>query len=299
MTNNEEIKKKWAERDRVTRAITKDGLFRAAAIHNTVSVQSAHDRHSLDPLRTLVLSRAMAGASLMASFLKGEERVVLMAEGDGEVKTVYAEALQVGEVRGYAVLNKTPAEERTGPLGKGLFKVQRIMYGKQEPVTGIVELHRGDITSDLSHYLTQSEQIPSAFIFDMTFDEQDRPLQSVGLLVQAMPGARPEDIFKVYDNLDYLDRLTEFADKGYSPEDILRAVMPSEIDVLSNTPVDFFCRCSLDRFKSILLTIGYEEVAAMQASGQNELVCQYCSERYYLSEEDFTELKEQLLARRN
>lgn len=299
MTNNEEIKKKWAERDRVTRAITKDGLFRAAAIHNTVSVQSAHDRHSLDPLRSLVLARAMAGASLMASFLKGEERVVLMAEGDGEVKTVYAEALQVGEVRGYAVLNKAPAEERTGPLGKGLFKVQRIMYGKQEPVTGIVELHRGDITSDLSHYLTQSEQIPSTFIFDMTFDAQDRPLQSVGLLVQAMPGARPEDIFKVYDNLDYLDRLTEFADKGYSPEDILRAVMPSEIDVLSNTPVDFFCRCSLDRFKSILLTIGYEEVAEMQASGQNELVCQYCSERYYLSEEDFTELKEQLLARRN
>ena len=133
----------------------------------------------------------------------------------------------------------------------------------------------------------------------MTFDAQDRPLQSVGLLVQAMPGARPEDIFKVYDNLDYLDRLTEFADKGYSPEDILRAVMPSEIDVLSNTPVDFFCRCSLDRFKSILLTIGYEEVSEMQASGQNELVCQYCSERYYLSEEDFTELKEQLLARRN
>lgn len=298
-SDEQQLKKKWAERDRVTRAITKDGLFRASVIHNPMAVRSAHERHGLDPLRTLMLGRALAGASLMASFLKGEERVVIVAEGDGQVKTVYAEALQVGEVRGYAVNNKAPEEGRQSPIGEGLLKVQRVLYGKQEPVTGIVELQRGDIASDLSHYLTQSEQIPSTFMFDMSFDEHDVPKQSVGLLMQAMPGARPEDIFKVYDTLDYLDRLTEFADKGYTPEDILRQVMPGDIDVLSSTPVDFFCRCSLDRFKSILLTIGYEEVSAMQAEGQNELSCQYCNEKYLLSDEDFTELKEQLLARRN
>lgn len=296
---DESLRKKWQTRDRVTRAMTRSGLFRAAVVHNSVSAKTAQERHKLDPMRALVLGRALSGATLMASFLNGEERVVVTAEGDGLVKNIYAEALQVGEVRGYATLNQEPATDRRSALGEGLLKVQRVLYGKREPVTGIVELRRGDITSDLGHYLTQSEQIPSAFVLDVSFDKDDLIKQSVGLLVQAMPGARPEDIFLVYDTVDYLERLTEFADKGYSPEDVLRQVLPGEIDVLSTSPVDFFCRCSLDRFKSVLSTLGYDELDAMQKAGHNELVCQYCNEHYYLNNGDFAEMKETVLAKRN
>jgi molecular chaperone Hsp33 len=225
--------------------------------------------------------------------------VVATLEGDGQVRTVYAEAMQVGEVRGYCHLHKEPNDDRTSPLGKGLLKVQRVLYGKREPVTGIVELSRGDVTTDLGYYLTQSEQIPSAFVIDSSFSDDDRIKQNVGLLVQAMPGARPEDIFRVYDVLDVLERPTEFIDRGYTPEDLLRQVLPGEIDVLGSSPVDFFCRCSADRFKSVLLTLGYDEITGMERQGHNELICQYCNERYLLSEDDFTELKEQLLAKRN
>jgi len=114
-----------------------------------------------------------------------------------------------------------------------------------------------------------------------------------------MPGARPEDIFRAYDTIDYLGRLTQFLDDGYTPEDILRQVMPTDIDILASTPVDFFCRCSIDRFKGMLLTLGYDEVAGMEADGQNELVCQYCNAHYYLSEQDFKDMKEELVVRRN
>ncbi len=297
--NIDDVRKKWLERDRVVKAITKDGMFRAAAVHNSVAVASAQDRHHLEPLRALMLARAITGATLMASFLKGEERVVVTFEGDGQIKTVYAEAMQVGEVRGYCHLHKDPNEDRKSPLGQGLIKVQRVLYGKREPVTGIVELRRGDVTTDLGHYLTQSEQIPSAFVIDSAFDADDHLRQNVGLLVQAMPGARPEDIFRVYDVLDMLERPTEFIDRGYSPEDLLRQVLPGEIEVLGSSPVDFFCRCSADRFKSVLLTLGYEEITGMEQQGHNELICQYCNERYLLTDSDFTELKELLLAKRN
>jgi molecular chaperone Hsp33 len=300
MTKREEqIKKKWAERDRVVKAITRDGHFRAAVVNNTNCIHAAQQRHGLDPVRTLILGRALAGATLMASFLKGEERVVVRADGDGQVRSVYAEALQLGEVRGYSLLNKEPNDTRQSPLGDGILKVQRILYGKQEPVTGIVELHRGDLTSDMGHYLTQSEQIPSAFVIDLAFKNDELVRQSVGLLIQSMPGARPEDIFRVYDTIDYLDRLTEFAERGYSPEEILKQVLPGEIDILGSTPVDFFCRCSMERFKDVLVSLSYEEVNSMEDNGHNELVCQYCGERYYLSHDDFTEMRERMLARRN
>ena len=295
----DELKKKWAERDRVTRAMTSDGMFRAAVIHNPITVRTAQEKHGLDPMSSLILARALTGASLMASLLNGEERVVVRGDGNGQISTVHAEAMQVGEVRGYVKLNATPAEGMTSPLGEGLLKVQRILYGKYEPVTGIVALRRGDVTSDLGYYLTQSEQIPSAFVIDIAYDENNLIKQSVGLLVQAMPGARPQDIFTVYDTIDYLDRLTEFADKGYSPEEILRQVMPSEITVMNTSPIDYFCRCSHDRFKSLLLTLGLEEINGMEADGQNELVCQYCSTKYNMTTQDFADLKQKLLVKRN
>lgn len=302
MENNEKsLRQRWTERDRVVKAITADGKFRAAVVHNSVTVRSAQDRHNLEPLRALVLARALTGATLMASFLKGEERVVVTLEGNALVKTVYAEALQVGEVRGYCTLNTAnDGSEATSPLGgSGLLKVQRMLYGKHEPITGIVELVRGDVTTDLGHYLTQSEQVPSAFIIDCTFDENETIAQSVGMLIQAMPGARPEDIFKVYDVLDVLERLTEFVNKGYSPDEILRQVLPGDIDILGSSPVDFFCRCSIERFKGVLLTLGYDEVRSMQKQGHNELHCQYCNKRYILTDEDFAELMEQFLTKRN
>lgn len=293
------VKKAYAERDRVTKCITKDGMFRAACIHNVKTVKTAQERHALEPLRALILARALSGASLMASFLKGEERVALDISGDGLVRRVYAEALQVGEVRGFSTLNADPNPEANSALGKGLLKVQRVLYGKQEPVTGIVELRRGDITSDLSYYLTQSEQIPSAFVLDVDFDSSDNITQSAGLLIQSMPGALPEDIFRVYDTIDYLGKLTQFVNDGFSTEEILRQIMPSDVDMIDTSPVDFFCRCSLERFKGMLLTLGYEEIAGMEKEGHTELVCQYCNNRYNLTEADFVELKTQLLVPRN
>jgi molecular chaperone Hsp33 len=187
-------------------------------------------------------------------------------------------------------MNKKPDESRATPLGKGLLRVQRILYGEYEPVMGIVELRRGDVTSDLGYYLTQSEQIPSAFVIDVAYDEHQQIRQSIGLLVQAMPGARPEDIFKLYDAIDYLGRLTEYADSGYSPIDILRQILPSEIEIMASSPVDFFCRCSLERFTSALMTLDVKEIIQMQQENQRELVCQYCSAKYELRNEDFDRL---------
>jgi molecular chaperone Hsp33 len=240
------------------------------------------------------------GASLMASFLKGEERVTISFEGKGPIQMIYAEAMQVGEVRGYVRSRAAGANGETETaLGEGLLKVQRVLYNNYEPVTGVVALRRGDVTSDLSYYLTQSEQIPSVFLLDVDYDEEHNIRQSVGMLLQAMPGATNEEIFAAYDAVDYLDRLSSYLDRGLTIEELALKVLPSEASITASTPVDFFCRCSMDRFKAALITLGYDEVLAMQRDGHRELVCQYCNNHYELGDQDFAEMKEQLLALRN
>ncbi len=300
-----ELKQRFRQRDRVVRVLSLDGAFRAVAIKNTVVAQTAQQRHGLEPVGARLLAQALASASLLASFLKGEERIVVEVHGDGPVSTVAAEALQVGEVRGYVEYeqeqsNGVPLAAHPYPLGrKGLFRIMRILYNHSEPVVSVVELQPGDIAVNLEYYFERSEQIPTVVQFDVTFDKSGFISTSAALLVQTMPGATPQEIYAVEERLRVLPPLSELLASGFMPEEILRQVLPGPFTVLNNTPVDFFCRCSRERFKELLTTLSYEEVQEMQRLGHNELVCHYCGERYRLTGQDFAEVLQRIQARTN
>jgi molecular chaperone Hsp33 len=303
MSNTEELKKKFLKRDRVLRVITKDGKFRAACIKNTEVARVAQQRHALDPLAGTLLARLMSGVSLLSSFLKGEERTTIEIDCSGVIKSLFAEALQVGEVRGYVRYAKDAAERPVATiadaLGIGLFKVTRVLYNQSEPSSGIVQLIKGDISTDLAYFLTQSEQIPSAVVLDVDVDENGAISHSAGLMVQAMPGATEAEIKQIMDSIRELPSLAELLGTGYNPEEILRQALPMDFDIVHNTPLDFYCRCSLDRFKEMLMTLGVQEIEDMQKQGQNELTCQYCNEHYYLTPEDFDVMVAEMRAKTN
>lgn len=287
-----DLKKTYQHRDRVVRAMSGNGMFRIAVAKTTDTTEQARIKHDLDPLLSYLLGKTLTSSILLSSFLKGEERVIVQAEGTGRVKLIFAEAMQVGEVRGFVVIDESQSmpASLSDALSTGFLKVSKILYEKQEPVTGIVELVCGDIASDLSYYFEQSEQIVTAVNLGVTINDDGEIVHSGGIIVQAMPGAELPAIVEVQRSLEEMPPIEELLDSGYSPEEILRQAMPFPIEVVNNTPVDFFCRCSLERFMSKLLTLGKKELMSMQAEGQRELVCQYCSSSYELTDEHFSKL---------
>lgn len=297
--------KKFLQRDRVIRAMTKDGHFRVAAVNLTNTARTAQERHELGPLAAVFLGRLMAGATLLSSFLKGEERIILEAMGKGPLKRVYAEAMEVGEIRGFveepeAFLDfSDPAVTIGDALGVGLFRVTKVLYNQFEPTVGVVELIKGDISTDLAYYLTQSEQIPSAVILDARVDDEGKIESCGGLIVQAMPGTPEQEIVTIQENLRNVSPLTDLFKVGYTPEEVLKVIVPTETEQINHARVDFFCRCSIDRFKSVLRTLGIDEINAMKAMGQNELICRYCNEKYTIPTEELDGMIEELRARSN
>ena len=301
----EAIKKLYIQRDRAVKAMTEDGFFRLAAVRNSTMALSAQERHNLSPLAAVLLGRAMAGASLLSSFLQSEERIILDFSGNGPAGKVFAESLHVGEVRGYVqnpecVLDfSTPNPSLGSGLGVGLLRVSRILYNQFEPITGVVELFSGDISTDLAYYLTQSEQIPTAVMLDVSIDKEGKVAQSGGLIVQAMPGVPESLIQDMYGNLKKIASLSDMLATGYSPQEMLNIVSDTALIETADTPIDFFCRCSLDRFKSALSTLGMDEVKEMQSQDQRELVCRYCNSHYHLSDSDFEDILSSLQAKNN
>jgi len=301
--NKEELAALYKLRDRTVRVLSKDGLFRAVCIKSSTSARTAQTNHHLSHYQAALLGRALSAASLMSSFLKGEERIIIELEGSGPVSKVFAEALQIGELRGYVNYDKSfdydSLNSISDLLGLGVMKVTKVVYNKREPITGVVPLMKGDVSSDITEYFSSSEQIPSFVILDISFDDTGIINQSGGLIVQALPGYTIDSLKAIYNKLMTINKLTDYFESGMTPLEVMKTVLPFSFDLISSSQVDFFCRCSKESFMDKLTTLNLIDVEEMYENKENELVCQYCNSHYYLEDEDFIKIITEMRARRN
>jgi molecular chaperone Hsp33 len=285
------LKADFLFRDRLIRGISEDKTFKITVVKTTDVVKDAQRRHELSLTSAVMLGRALTGALLMASSLKGEERFTIRFEGDGPLQFVFAEANAVGAVRGYVGKPHTeldytkPGTQLSDALGKGTLSSSKTLYNEARPVTGTVELEKGDIVTDLAHYLVQSEQIPSALILDIGVDEKGQLTHSGGILVQALPDAPEHDLEKIEVTLAQLPLLSDLFGRGDYIDSIMhQAMIPFKARELSRMLVDFFCPCTEEGFVRALSMLDVAELAQMQDQEQH-LVCHYCNKNYVIPAE--------------
>lgn len=300
----DDLKKELKLRDRVVKAMSKDGFFRIVAIKNTTTAITAQKNHNLSYIPAFFLARALSSASMYAALLKGEERVSIDITGEYEISNIYAEAIHVGEVRGYVGFRDLTEEHKienlSDYLGNGMFTLTRILQNNQEPLVSITPLRTGDIATDLAYYFTQSEQIPTAVILDVDIDKDSGLIkQSGGLILQAMPGHSKETLFQIYDKLNEIKSLTSYFEAEMTPKDLLNEIIPFEFECIGSTIIDFYCRCSKENFKDKLITLGINELKGLQKDNNRELVCHYCNNKYQLTDDDFNEMYARISAKSN
>ncbi|MEQ8578859.1 MAG: Hsp33 family molecular chaperone HslO [Balneola sp.] len=289
-------KKEFEFKDRLIKGISKDGHFKISVVKTSELVKEAQQRHELSLLNTVILGRALTATMLMASELKGEERIRLRMEGNGPIGFLVAEANSLGEVRGYvgnpaAELDYSDSSISFGQgLGLGLLTFSKTLYNEAEPRTSTIQLIKGDVTSDIAHYLTQSEQIDSALILDVGMDDNGEVTEAGGLLIQKLPDAPDGQIDMLQERLSSFPPVHKFFEDGQYIDAVMEKVMsPIKVKELSRQLVDFFCRCNKDRFLNALSMLNYDDLREMKGESQ-EIVCQYCNNKENISKEEIAEL---------
>lgn len=298
-------KEDFIQKDRLIKGISKDGHLKISVVKTTDVIKTARQNHNLSLLNTVLLGRALTGTMLLASELKGEERIKMRIEGEGPVSLLVAEANRVGEVRGYvqnpqAQLEYYKPETDIGDgLGVGVLTISKTLYNEAEPQHSSIELISGNITDDIAYYMVQSEQVPSAVLLDVGLDNKGEITEAGGLLIQRMPDAPEGAIDKLQEKLLNFDSISSMLANGQYIDDImLKAMAPMEVKELDRQPVDFFCRCTRKRFVNALAMLGYEDLKEISDEGQ-ELVCHFCNERYNVTQEEIEDLLMQTKAKMN
>lgn len=292
-------------KDRLIKGITEDGHFKVSVIKTTDVVKEARDRHGLSLLATVILGKALTAVMLLASELKKEERIQLRMEGSGPLGVVVAEANSLGEIRGYvgnpaADLDYSDEKVTIGDgIGLGLLTFTKILYNEAEPRTSTIQLETGDVNSDVAQYLAQSEQIPSAVILDVGISENGDVTEAGGLLLQRLPDAPEGQIDMLQERLGSYPPIDQVLQKGEYIDSIMHsALSPIKVKELNRQLVDFFCRCSKERFLDALSMLTMDDLKEMEGESQ-EVVCHYCNNKEQISRQEITQLITDARARLN
>ena len=289
--------------DRIIRATAGDGYIKMAVITAKDTVQRGCSVHGCSPTASAALGRLLCAASLMGNMMKEENATLtLRVNGGGISGSVVAVSDSAGNVRGY--IENPAADLPTRQDGKldvggivgrdGTLTVSRDI-GLNEPYVGSTELVSGEIAEDLTAYLLESEQVPSACALGVLVDTDKSIKAAGGFIVQLMPGAPEEYIDRLEENIFMMDQVTTVLDEDGAEALFGQVLKGFEHHVVSTEHIEYRCYCSRERVTRTLISLGKKELQDIVDEGKPiDIDCQFCDEIYHYTPADIADILKEL-----
>ena len=289
--------------DKIIRATAGDGFIKMAVITARDTVQRVREIHGCSPTAAAALGRTLCAASMLGEMMK-EERgtLTIRINGGGPIGSIVAVSDSAGYVRGYVTNPAVDLPLRAdgkldvgGAVGRdGMLTVSRDIELK-EPYIGSTELVSGEIAEDLTAYLLESEQVPSACALGVLVDTDRSVKAAGGFIVQLMPGAPEELIGKLEDNIFMMDQLTTILDEDGAEAVFDQVLKGLEHHIVGEVSVGYRCYCSRERVAEALRCVERNELEEMIAEGKDcSISCQFCDATYSFTPSDLRAIVDDL-----
>ena len=286
--------------DRIIRATASDGAIKMAVITARDTVEAARAIHGCSPTASAALGRTLCAASLMGDMLKEDDATLtIRVQGGGPAGSVIAVSDSHGNVRGRIDDPRVDLPLRPdgkldvgGAVGRGGTLTVSRDLGMRAPYIGSVALVSGEIAEDITQYLLDSEQVPSACALGVLVDTDTSIRAAGGFIVQLMPGADEALIDTLEENIFMMDQLTTVLDED-GPEELFRQVLKGlPYHIVGEAGVEYRCPCSRERFAKALAGLEPAVLHEMiEDGGGADIRCEFCRKRYFFTPEDLTALR--------
>lgn len=286
-----------ARPDALVRTISESGGVAVKALVASELVSLGLSLRPFAPTAGNAFGRALMGALLIAVGSAADdandndvESVQLQFRGDGPLGSLTAIADSRARVRGTVQhpeiekLHRDGSPNIAGAIGLGPLNVVRHRPRWRSPYTGTVPLVSGEVAGDLTLYLTESEQTPSAVGLGVAFGPQMIDVGACGFLVQALPGVTDEELAQIEDNISAMPGLATLLEGPIDAHAIIDRLLIGlgSRDRHTMNPV-FDCPCSRDRALRTLGLLERKELETMIREKQSqEIICEFCGRAYQI-----------------
>lgn len=278
---------------KIVRALSEDGSMLCSAVDSSDMVREMASMHEMSAAVTAALGRVVTVASIMGGMLKYEgDRLTLRINGGGACGTLTAVADYRGNVKCCAGDPKADAASVEELVGRdGSLTVIKDM-GLKEPYVGQVPLVCGNIAQDVTAYYAESEQLPTVCNMGILFGESGEVEAAVGYMVQVVPPISEKSLKVLEENLAKMDKISQMLEQRLAPEEIaLKALSGLGGEILDSWEAKYFCDCSRERTRGILMALGKSEIERLAAEQEEtEVCCHFCNKRYRFSADELLKM---------
>ena len=285
-------------KDYIVRATAADNQVRAFAATTREVVETARQHHNTSPVATAALGRLLTGGAMMGSMMKNAtDMLTIQVKGNGPLGGITVTADSKANVKGYVenpdviLPPKNGKLDVGGAVGIGIMQVIKDM-GLKEPYVGDTMLVSSEIAEDLTYYFASSEQVPSSVGLGVLMEKDNTVKCAGGFIIQMMPFAQEETIAQIEENLKNVTSVTSLLEKGYTPEQLLDALLGNVgLEITDTIPTQFYCNCSKERVEKAVASIGRKDIQEMIEEGEDiEVKCHFCNTAYHYSVEDLKKI---------
>ena len=110
-------------------------------------------------------------------------------------------------------------------------------------------------------------------------------------MVQALPGAREEDLARVEKNVQDIGPVTSYLQEDPQGERLAEKIFAGlHFRELFRQEAKWQCTCSLQRMKRALLSLRAQDKELLLQDPQVEMTCRYCGTAYVLTRKELATL---------
>jgi molecular chaperone Hsp33 len=269
------------EQDLLRRFLFEELGVRGEWVKLTGSWQAAklHQRGSENMQQQL--GQALAAVVMLSATVKFKGSMILQAQGDGDIKTLVAQATDQRKIRGLVRGKENSAEGSLETMfGQGRL-VLTVESENGQPYQGIVPLQGSNLAAALQTYFEQSEQLKTRlWLFA-------NATHAVGLLLQELPAQ--ENYQADWEHIEILaNTVTEQELFDLDCDQLLYRLFNQEkVRLFAPEPVEFSCACSRPNIEKTLFAMGRTELEEiLKERDVIEVTCEFCSERYRFDKVD-------------
>jgi len=232
--------------------------------------------HDYPPAIQQVLGEMLAAVCLLSSNLKFEGRLILQAQGQGDVRLLMAECTHDHDLRAIARFDGDIKDDANFidllPQGQVVITVEP---EKGQRYQGVVPLVGDNLAACLENYFVSSEQLPTQV--HLASDGE----KAAGMLLQVLPaeGTGEED----WERINHLASTLKSEELLTLDNETLlyRLFHEEQCRLYEADDVRFKCTCSRERSAASLKMMDKKElVGVIEERGQIDVNCQFCNAHY-------------------
>lgn len=225
-----------------------------------------------------LLGEAIISCLLLAGSIKFEGEISLQFHGDKRLPLLLVQCDHQLQIRAFAKYQEDgDAIDFNSAFLQGKMALTINQYNQTQAYQSIVPILSISMSENMMHYFAQSEQVASRVWLAVSENT------AAGILLQLMPGQTTLQREQFWEYAVHIgETISEHELLTLDNQTILhRLYHETELRLYTARPVQFHCRCNIDKMKQVLTVLGETDVQRLlKEKGQVEVNCEFCNQYY-------------------